>query len=105
MTRKDLQCIHEPFGDAFYFGPERLSSRYEADVKAREESGFSDSTFKSVFDEILKQAQGVRMIFCVATPSRVHFWVIHLIVTCLIVMWNDFQTILYVLSSPLSDVF
>lgn len=62
MTRKDLQCIHEPFGDAFYFGPERLSSRYEDDVKARDESGFSDSTFKSVFDEIEKQTQQVRPI-------------------------------------------
>jgi hypothetical protein len=20
MTRKDLACIHEPFGDAFYYG-------------------------------------------------------------------------------------
>lgn len=62
MTRKDLQCIHEPFGDAFYFGPERLSSRYEDDVKARDESGFSDSTFKSVFDAIEKQTQEVRTI-------------------------------------------
>ncbi|OBT63578.1 hypothetical protein VE03_07009 [Pseudogymnoascus sp. 23342-1-I1] len=63
MTRKDLQCIHEPFGDAFYFGPERLSSRYEADVKARDDSGFSDSTFKSVFDEIEKQTQEGKRVF------------------------------------------
>ena len=26
MTRSDiLKCHHEPFGDAFYFGPERIS--------------------------------------------------------------------------------
>jgi hypothetical protein len=53
MTRRDtLSCIHEPFGEAFYFGPERLSSRFEDDVKAREDSGFSNSTFQTIFDHI-----------------------------------------------------
>ncbi len=51
MTARDtLQCVHEPFGDAFYFGPERLSDRYENDEKARLDSGFSDSTYKTIFD-------------------------------------------------------
>ncbi|ELR06052.1 hypothetical protein VC83_08133 [Pseudogymnoascus destructans] len=63
MTRKDLQCIHEPFGDAFYFGPERLSSRYEADVKARDDSGFSDSTFASVFEQIEKKTEEGKRVF------------------------------------------
>ncbi|KFY35038.1 hypothetical protein V494_06257 [Pseudogymnoascus sp. VKM F-4513 (FW-928)] len=63
MTRKDLQCIHEPFGDAFYFGPERLSSRYEEDVKSRDESGFSDSTFRSVFEEIEKKHEEGKRVF------------------------------------------
>jgi hypothetical protein len=49
MTRTDiLSCVHEPFGDAFYFGPERLSTRYENDEEAREESGFAESTYKTV---------------------------------------------------------
>ena len=53
MTRRDtLRCVHEPFGDAFYFGPERLSERYEADEKARAHSGFSDSTYKTILDRI-----------------------------------------------------
>ncbi|KAF4546180.1 uncharacterized protein LTHEOB_4177 [Lasiodiplodia theobromae] len=39
MTCQDtLQCLHEPFGDAFYYGPERLSERYENDPKARKET-------------------------------------------------------------------
>jgi len=60
MTRQDiLKCIHEPFGDAFYFGPERLSARYENDEKAREESGFADSTFKTVFDRIEREGNEV----------------------------------------------
>lgn len=67
MTRRDaLQCIHEPFGDAFYYGPERLSSRYEDDDKARLESGFAPSTFRTVLDKIEKEGAEVRI-----TPSSV----------------------------------
>lgn len=61
MTRRDaLQCIHEPFGDAFYYGPERLSSRYEDDEKARLDSGFAQSTFRTVLDRIEKEGAEVR---------------------------------------------
>lgn len=60
MTRRDsLQCIHEPFGDAFYYGPERLGSRYEEDEEARAASGFSHSTFKTVFDRIERESAEV----------------------------------------------
>ena len=53
MTSRDrLHCIHEPFGDAFYFGPERLSERYADDEQARLESGFSQSTYQDVLDRI-----------------------------------------------------
>lgn len=56
MTRRDrFTCVHEPFGDAFYFGPERLGTRYENDEKARQESGFSDSTYKTIFDKIMEE--------------------------------------------------
>lgn len=61
MTRRDiLTCVHEPFGDAFYFGPERLSTRYEEDEKAREESGFADSTYKTIFERIEREGKEVR---------------------------------------------
>ncbi|XHG07305.1 hypothetical protein AWENTII_010459 [Aspergillus wentii] len=53
MTRRtDIRCIHEPFGDAFYYGPERLSARFAHDEQARLDSGFSKSTFKTVLDRI-----------------------------------------------------
>jgi hypothetical protein len=56
MTRTDiLSCVHEPFGDAFYFGPERLSTRYEGDERAREESGFADSTYKTIVERIERE--------------------------------------------------
>lgn len=51
MTRRDvLKSIHEPFGDAFYFGPESLSERYAEDPAAREESGSASKTYKDVLD-------------------------------------------------------
>lgn len=61
MTRQDiLRCVHEPFGDAFYFGPERLSARYENDLEAREESGFAGSTYKTIFERIERESKEVR---------------------------------------------
>ncbi|EKD20539.1 uncharacterized protein L3040_004171 [Drepanopeziza brunnea f. sp. 'multigermtubi'] len=64
MTRQDtLRCVHEPFGDAFYFGPERLSARYEDDEKARQESGFANSSFKSIFERIEKEGKEGKRLF------------------------------------------
>jgi len=57
--RKHLQTIHEPFGDAFYYGPERMSSRFENDEQSREASGFADSTFKTILDRISREADEV----------------------------------------------
>ena len=65
MTRRDaLTCVHEPFGDAFYFGTERLSDRYETDEEARKESGFSASTFKTIFDRFDEESKQVRARPC-----------------------------------------
>ncbi|KAK2630272.1 hypothetical protein QTJ16_001092 [Diplocarpon rosae] len=64
MTRQDtLTCVHEPFGDAFYFGPERLSTRYADDAKAREESGFSNSTYQAVFERIERESKEGKRLF------------------------------------------
>ncbi|KAK0710924.1 P-loop containing nucleoside triphosphate hydrolase protein [Lasiosphaeris hirsuta] len=53
MTRRDiLNCIHEPFGDAFYYGPELLSERFVDDKETREKSGFSHVTYKTVVDTL-----------------------------------------------------
>jgi hypothetical protein len=61
MTRRDtLKCVHEPFGDAFYFSSERLGKRYEHDEKARIESGFSGTTYAAVFDRLDRDASKVR---------------------------------------------
>ncbi|EEQ84134.1 uncharacterized protein BDCG_00939 [Blastomyces dermatitidis ER-3] len=63
QCRDTLQCVHEPFGDAFYFGPERLSSRYEDDEKARIESGFAGSTYQSIFDRLESEASEGKRLF------------------------------------------
>ncbi|EXJ91070.1 hypothetical protein A1O1_04177 [Capronia coronata CBS 617.96] len=76
MTRKDLACVHEPFGDAFYYGPERMSPRFEADEEARKASGFSDSTYKTIFDHIDREgSEGKRLfikdiIYYLVPPDR-----------------------------------
>ena len=70
MTRRDtLKCFHEPFGDAFYYGPERLSSRYENDEKARLDSGFAQSTFGTVLDRIQKEGAEVRITLSTVISS------------------------------------
>lgn len=71
MTCKEtLNCVHEPFGDAFYCGPERLSARFEHDEDWRIKSGFSDSTYETIFRQIEEQESEVRPLpFAVAaTP-------------------------------------
>ena len=71
MTRRNsLQTIHEPFGDAFYYGPERMGRRFEDDEQAREESGFADSTFKTILERIEKEAEEVSCLLSVAKRSE-----------------------------------
>ena len=53
MTRRDiLTCVHEPFGEAFYYGPERLSTRFEDSPETREKSGHADETYRDVVDRL-----------------------------------------------------
>lgn len=60
MTRRDdLKCVHEPFGDAFYFGPERMSARYEADQQERVKSGFSNSTYLTILERLERESAEV----------------------------------------------
>ena len=74
MTRRDsLQCIHEPFGDAFYYGPERLGSRYENDEQARIGSGFSGSTYKTILERIDMESAEVRRFLQVQSPPPLGF--------------------------------
>ncbi|KAI0480385.1 P-loop containing nucleoside triphosphate hydrolase protein [Xylariaceae sp. FL0804] len=64
MTRRDiLQCAHEPFGDAFYYGPERLGQRYADDEAARESSGFAKTTYQDVFQRLEGDASEGKRVF------------------------------------------
>jgi hypothetical protein len=58
MTRRDvLRCVHEPFGEAFYFGPERMSERFAKDDRYRHESGNANTTYRDILDDIETGAQ------------------------------------------------
>lgn len=62
--RKSLSCCHEPFGDAFYYGPERLGARYENDPEGREKSGFTKTTYADVLRGIDESSEeGAKRIF------------------------------------------
>ena len=74
MTQRDtLNCVHEPFGDAFYFGPERLGERYMNDKKKIMASGLSDLTFQAVFDGLDEAIAEVRSTFSFCTHARYCF--------------------------------
>uniref|UniRef100_A0A060T8F2 ARAD1D10846p n=1 Tax=Blastobotrys adeninivorans TaxID=409370 RepID=A0A060T8F2_BLAAD len=53
MTRTDLTCAHEPFGEAFYQGPERLSDRYSNEMIKPE---YEKLTYYQVFSDLNEQA-------------------------------------------------
>jgi len=90
MTRTDvLKCVHEPFGDAFYFGPERLSDRYEADEQARRESGFAESTFKTIFERIEREGSEVGLEISPLILFLILFWVMVFLV-CLSLLFSLF---------------
>ncbi|GAW11149.1 hypothetical protein ANO14919_004910 [Xylariales sp. No.14919] len=64
MTRQDiLQCAHEPFGDAFYYGPERLGERYADDEAGRLSSGFSKTTYQDVLDRLDRDGSEGKRVF------------------------------------------
>lgn len=75
MTQRDkLVPIHEPFGDAFYYGPERMSPRFEDDKKTRIESGYSDSTYASIFERIAREQEDVIPPLRFCDPAIHPFW-------------------------------
>ncbi|KAI9730061.1 MAG: hypothetical protein M1834_006053 [Cirrosporium novae-zelandiae] len=64
MTRQDvLKTVHEPFGDAFYFGPELLGERYKNDQQGRLESGFINSTYKTIMDRFEREGSEGKRLF------------------------------------------
>jgi hypothetical protein len=80
MTRRDtLQAVHEPFGDAYYFGPERIAERYEDDEKARLESGYADSTYKTIFDRIARDNSEVGSLPCAHSCLSIHYFLSRLL--------------------------
>lgn len=61
MTRRDtLQCEHEPFGEPFYYGPERMSERFADDEPYRVKTGHAKTTYQDVMGRIFKTADEVR---------------------------------------------
>jgi hypothetical protein len=56
-----VDCFHEPFGDAYWLGPERQGERYE---EVRGATGFAHVTYKSVVDDIKKMCELASLEVC-----------------------------------------
>lgn len=53
MTRaNDIVCVHEPFSDAYHWGPEKLTERYDDVEKLRVEKGYEDYTYHTALQII-----------------------------------------------------
>ena len=86
MTRQDsLKCVHEPFGDAYYFGPERLAERYENDETSRMQSGFQNTTYNDVTENINEQNTEVGLLPSMPDLRLQHFSVYVHVITRFIV--------------------
>jgi hypothetical protein len=73
MTRREtLQTVHEPFGDPWYFGPERLHDRFEDDPEARAATGYGDCTYKDIFDDIAKHNTEGKRVFI---KDMAQYWI------------------------------
>ena len=49
---KDFICVHEPFSDAYHWGPEKLSERYEDIEKLSVENGYETYTYQTALQII-----------------------------------------------------
>lgn len=64
MARRDiLECGHEPFGDAFYFGPEFLSDRFRDDADYRQNTEYCNTTFKDVLESLADAEKEGKRLF------------------------------------------
>ena len=55
MTRPDeLNCLHEPFAEPFYFGPERMAERYTNGLneERRLASGHAETTYFDIMEKV-----------------------------------------------------
>lgn len=42
------RVLHEPFGEAFYFGPQRMSSRFTPEKRPQDFAKYCDLSFRQV---------------------------------------------------------
>ncbi|UJR16754.1 hypothetical protein I4U23_003654 [Adineta vaga] len=54
MQRQDFITFHEPFGEPFYFGPERISDYYDDEYCAKHEH--ANTTYEKIINEFFSAA-------------------------------------------------
>jgi hypothetical protein len=65
LTRvDDIECVHEPFSDAYHWGPEKLTERYENVEQLRAEKGYGEYTYHTALDLINNAKLRVSIFSC-----------------------------------------
>ncbi|KAJ7210468.1 hypothetical protein GGX14DRAFT_450834 [Mycena pura] len=75
IARPDILPFHEPMGDAYYWGPERISLRFSAERCAKEYKEYENETFMSVWKKITSPPAGKvcfskEMAQCLFVPGK-----------------------------------
>ncbi|KAI0388511.1 P-loop containing nucleoside triphosphate hydrolase protein [Xylariaceae sp. FL0594] len=64
LTRvDDIECVHEPFSDAYHWGPEKLTERYENVEQLRAEKGYGEYTYRAALDRIEEAKSRGKRVF------------------------------------------
>jgi len=51
VQRDEFRVCHEPYGEAYYYGPERMSPRFTAESRPEDFKKYADLTFKKIWAE------------------------------------------------------
>lgn len=64
LQRKEFRVLHEPLGEAYYYGPERMSKRFTAESRPEEFKKYADLTSMKEWDNITgKSTDGTTRTF------------------------------------------
>lgn len=64
LTREnDITCIHEPVSDAYHWGPERLTDRYDDIEKRQQEGGYHDYTYRTALNLVEEAKKTGKRVF------------------------------------------
>merc|ERR1712093_145317 len=52
LQREEFRTLHEPFGEPFYYGPERMSNRFTPEGRPEDFKKYGDLTFDKMWKDV-----------------------------------------------------